>query len=193
MERALFYLGWPSLKPRHKRGLGEEASHSSAEPSGVADIPSSCAVHSAQTTASRPPIIFSQGGNPKVSHPTSPLAPGRSRTRGLPWEGLGCAAMAREKRCRDKPTTSTKRSGQFPRGVIPKRGYVTQRSGVPPSPKSNFAAFSGKGHEAIFEFHASPLPGGSPRRRISLALLQPTPGDSTRAAARWCERIRGRF
>ena len=26
--------------------------------------------------------------------------------------------------------------------------------------------------------HASPLPGGSPRRRISLALLQPTPGDS---------------
>src|SRR5262249_32891820 len=53
-------------------------------------------------------------------------------------------------------------------------------------PKSNFAAFSGKGHEAIFEFHASPLPGGfSPRRRISLALLQPTPGDSTRAATRW--------
>src|SRR6516162_6679871 len=41
--------------------------------------------------------------------------------------------------------------------------------------KSNFAAFSGKGHEAIFEFHASPLPGSSPRRRISLALLQPTP------------------
>src|SRR5262245_55670417 len=38
------------------------------------------------------------------------------------------------------------------RGVIPKRGYVTQRSGVPPSPKSSFAAFSGKGHEAIFEF-----------------------------------------
>jgi hypothetical protein len=27
-------------------------------------------------------------------------------------------------------------------------------------PKSNFAAFSGKGHEAIFGFHASPLPGG---------------------------------
>src|SRR5215831_328018 len=26
-------------------------------------------------------------------------------------------------------------------------------------PKSNFAAFSGKGHEAIFEFHASPLRG----------------------------------
>ena len=116
-------------------------------------------------TASRPPIIFSKGGNPKVGHPTSPLAPGRSRTRGFPWEGLGCAAMAREKRCRDKPTTSTKRSGQFPknpnrhRGVIPKRGYVTQRSGVPPSPKSNFAAFSGKGHEAVFEFRASPYRG----------------------------------
>src|SRR5262249_44595958 len=54
------------------------------------------------------------------------------------------------------------------RGVIPKRGYVTQRSGVPPSPKSNFAAFSGKGHEAIFEFHASPLPGGFHHGGVSL-------------------------
>src|SRR6516164_9590185 len=40
------------------------------------------------------------------------------------------------------------------------------------------------GFEAIFEFHASPYRGVSPRRRISLALLQPTPGDSTRAATR---------
>src|SRR5262245_6435011 len=78
------------------------------------------------------------------------------------------------------------------RGVIPKRGYVPKGRGVA-WPKSNFAAFSGKGHEAIFEFHGSPLPGGSPRRRISLALLQPTPGNSTRAATRWCERIRWSF
>src|SRR5262249_22214216 len=80
-------------------------------------------------------------------------------------------------------------SGQFPknpnphRGVIPKRGYVTQRSGVPPSPKSNFAAFSGKGHEAIFEFHASPLPAVSPRRRISLARGRPNPPGRRHAVA----------
>src|SRR5262249_58723989 len=98
-----------------------------------------------------------------------------SRTKGLPLEGLGCAAMAREDG-RDKPTTSTKRSGQFPnRGVIPKKGYVTQRSGVPPSPKSNFAAFSGKGHEAIFEFHASPLPGGF---TTAAYLSGPAPADA---------------
>src|SRR5262245_42331510 len=35
-------------------------------------------------------------------------------------------------------------------------------------PKSNFAAFSGKGHEAIFEFHASPLPGGFHHGGVSL-------------------------
>ena len=116
----------------------------------------------------------------------------------FPWEGLGSQRW-RERDGRDKPTTSTKRSGQFPRNpnphrsVIPKRGHVTQRSGASPSPKSNFAAFSGKGHEVIFEFHASPYRGVSPRRRISLALLQPTPGDSTQAATRWCERISGSF
>ena len=54
------------------------------------------------------------------------------------------------------------------RGVIPKRGYVAQRSGVPPSPKSSFAAFWGKGHEVIFEFHASPLPGGFHHGGVSL-------------------------
>ena len=106
------------------------------------------------------------------------------------WKAL-VAQRWQERDGRDKPTTSTKRSGQFPRNpnphrsVIPKRGHVTQRSGASPSPKSNFAAFSGKGHEVIFEFHASPYRGVSPRRRISLALLQPTPGDSTRAATRW--------
>jgi hypothetical protein len=105
-------------------------------------------------------------------------APGPSRTRGLLLEG------PRERDGREKPTTSTKRSGQFPNkpnpiGVSsPKEATSPKGRGYPPSPKSNFAAFSGKGHEAIFEFHASPLPGGSPRRRISLALLQPTPGDS---------------
>ena len=78
------------------------------------------------------------------------------------------------------------------RDVIPKEATSPEGRG-PPRPKSNFAALSGKGHEANSEFHASPLPGGSPRRRISLALLQPTPGDSTRATTRWCERIRGRF
>ena len=96
------------------------------------------------------------------------------------WKAL-VAQRWQERDGRDKPTTSTKRSGQFPRNpnphrsVIPKRGHVTQRSGASPSPKSNFAAFSGKGHEVIFEFHASPYRGVSPRRRISLALLQPTP------------------
>src|SRR5262249_49760617 len=35
-------------------------------------------------------------------------------------------------------------------------------------PESNFAAFSGKGHEAIFEFHASPLPGGVRHGGVSL-------------------------
>ena len=63
------------------------------------------------------------------------------------------------------------------RGVIPKRGYVTQRSGAATQPKSDFAALSGMGHEANSEFHGSPLPGGSPQRRISLALLPPTPGE----------------
>jgi len=75
----------------------------------------------------------------------------------------------------------------------PKEATSPKGRGAPTWPKSNLAALSGKGHEAIFEFHASPLPGGSPRRRIFLALLRPTPGDSTRAATRWCERIRGRF
>src|SRR5262245_40229007 len=100
---------------------------------------------------------------------------------GRPW------LRSDERDGRDKPTTSTKRSGQFPknpnrhknpkrnRGVIPKRGYVTQRSGVPPSPKSNFAAFSGKGHEAIFEFHASPLPGGF---TTAAYLSGPAPADA---------------
>ena len=45
----------------------------------------------------------------------------------------------------------------------------------------------------FLNFTLPPYRGVSPRRRISLALLPPTPGDSTRAATRWCERIRGRF
>src|SRR6516164_248313 len=49
------------------------------------------------------------------------------------------------------------------------------------------------GENSILNFTLPPYRGVSPRRRISLALLQPTPGDSTRAATRWCERIRGRF
>ena len=44
----------------------------------------------------------------------------------------------------------------------------------------------------FLNFTLPPDRGVSPRRRISLALLQPRPGDSTRAATRWCERIRGR-
>src|SRR6516162_10482244 len=65
---------------------------------------------------------------------------------------------------------------QIPRyGVIPKRGYVTQRSGAAPRPKSNFAALSGKGHEAIFEFHASPLPGGF---TTAAYLSGPAPADA---------------
>jgi len=54
------------------------------------------------------------------------------------------------------PDAASSANPNLYRGVIPKRGYVIQRSGVPPSPKSSFAAFSGKGHEAIFEFYASP-------------------------------------
>ena len=57
--------------------------------------------------------------------------------------------------------------------------------GVPPSPKSSFAAFSGKGHEVFFESHASPLPGGFTTAAYLSGPAPAEPGDSTRAATRW--------
>src|SRR5262245_40019407 len=114
---------------------------------------------------------FFQGGSPKQA---TLLPRWRPVDRG-PDVFLGKALVAqrgRERDRRDKPTTSTKRSGQFPknptrhRGVIAKIGYVTQRSGV--FSKSSFAAFSGKGHEANSEFHASPPTGGFHHGGVSL-------------------------
>ena|SRR6516164_6525376 len=43
----------------------------------------------------------------------------------------------------------------IPIGVSSPKEATSPKGRVPPSPKSNFAAFSGKGHTAIFEFHVT--------------------------------------
>src|SRR6516162_9628622 len=76
----------------------------------------------------------------------------------------------------------------------PKEATSPKGRGAPTWPKSNLAALSGKGHEAIFEFHASPLPGGgSPGPRGFRARPAQARGGSQGGATGGYERAGGEF
>jgi hypothetical protein len=75
----------------------------------------------------------------------------------------------------------------IPIGVSPQKRLRHPKVGAP-SPKSNFAAFSGMGHEANSEFHASPLPGGqehAARIAMLVGTAQHVPTDMRTLAVRY--------
>src|SRR5262245_26831627 len=83
---------------------------------------------------------------------------------------------------RDKPTTSTKRSGHFPknpnrhRGVIPKRGYVAQRSGGTHLAKIKSCRASREGALSNFQNPKVPPTGGGPHRAFNIVRGHPHNG-----------------
>src|SRR5262249_60218401 len=107
--------------------------------------------------------------------------PGPSRTRGLLWKALVAQRWRERRDAAINPRPRPNAPGNSPKILIaigvssPKEATSPKGRGPPPSPKSNFAAFSGKGHEAIFEFHASPLPGGF---TTAAYLSGPAPADA---------------
>ena len=108
----------------------------------------------------------------------------------------GCGFLQRDKVRGPPRTTGLPAEGQpySPQGCHPQKRLRHPKVGGHPLRQNQILPrFRGRDMKQFLNFTLPPYRGGSPRRRISLALLQPTPDDSTRAATRWCERISGRF
>jgi hypothetical protein len=86
---------------------------------------------------------------------------------------------------RNAPTYAAS-SNLIPIGVSsPKEATSLKGRGPPLGQNQILPRFRGRDMKQFLNFTLPPYRGVSPRRRISLALLPPTPGDSTRAATSW--------